>query len=84
MIAGFQVGNKWSLDFQVGYKFRFFGEDAEVAARLCNIMAFPDRNFLSASCPVHRLPVYARRLVEAGYKVQDPVKELASSLRPVA
>lgn len=54
---------------QVGYKFRFFGDDAEIAARLCNIMAFPDRNFLSASCPVHRLPVYARRLVEAGYKV---------------
>eukprot|EP00884_Botryococcus_braunii_P017424 jgi/Botrbrau1/4365/Bobra.105_2s0012.1 len=57
------------LIIEVGYKFRFFGEDAEIAARLCNIMAFPDRNFLSASCPVHRLPVYARRLVEAGYKV---------------
>jgi hypothetical protein len=29
----------------------------------------PDHNFLSASFPVYRLPVYTRRLVNAGYKV---------------
>ena len=54
---------------QVGYKFRFFGEDAEVAARECNIFAYPDRNFMTASIPVPRLRVYVRRLVEAGHKV---------------
>ena len=55
---------------QVGYKFRFFGEDAEVAARECNIFCYPDRNFMTASIPVPRLHVYVRRLVEAGHKVR--------------
>ena len=54
---------------QVGYKYRLFGEDAEVASSLCNIFSYPDRNFMTASVPVHRLHVYVRRLVEAGYKV---------------
>lgn len=82
---------------QVGYKMRFFGEDAgapsttdccscimpihnaahqaslcaaaEIASKECNIFAFPDHNFLTASIPVPRLHVYVRRLVEAGYKV---------------
>ena len=54
---------------QVGYKFRFFGEDAEIAARECNIFCYPDRNFMTASIPVPRLHVYVRRLVEAGFKV---------------
>ena len=54
---------------QVGYKYRLFGEDAEIASSLCNIFSYPDRNFMTASVPVHRLHVYVRRLVEAGYKV---------------
>jgi DNA mismatch repair ATPase MutS len=55
---------------QVGYKFRFFGEDAEVASRDTNIFAYPDRNFMTASIPVPRLHVYVRRLVEAGHKAR--------------
>lgn len=55
---------------QVGYKYRFFGEDAENAARVCGIFSYPDRNFMTASVPVPRLHTYVRRLVEAGYKVR--------------
>lgn len=54
----------------MGYKYRLFGEDADIASSHCNIFAYPDRNFMTASVPVHRLHVYVRRLVEAGYKVR--------------
>jgi hypothetical protein len=54
---------------QCGYKFRFFGEDAELAARCLNIYAFADHNFMTASIPIHRLHVYVRRLVRQGNKV---------------
>ncbi|GIL42499.1 hypothetical protein Vafri_459, partial [Volvox africanus] len=54
---------------EVGYKMRFFGEDAETAARVCNLWAHMDHNFLTASFPVYRLPVYVRRLCRAGYRV---------------
>ena len=57
------------LMIEVGYKMRFFGEDAETASRVCNILCFPDHNFLSASVPVQRTHVHIRRLVRAGYKV---------------
>ncbi|KAL0026611.1 hypothetical protein WJX77_010338 [Trebouxia sp. C0004] len=57
------------LIVEVGYKMRFFGEDADTASKECNIFAYPDHNFLTASIPVPRLHVYVRRLVEAGYKV---------------
>ena len=57
---------------QVGYKYRLFGEDADIASSHCNIFSYPDRNFMTASVPVHRLHVYVRRLVEAGYKVCSP------------
>ncbi|EFJ39164.1 hypothetical protein VOLCADRAFT_101290, partial [Volvox carteri f. nagariensis] len=73
------------LIVEVGYKMRFFGEDAEVAARVCNLRCFGmygclfdfftvrwshmDHNFLTASFPVYRLPVYVRRLCRAGYRV---------------
>ncbi len=42
---------------------------ADIASKECNIFAYPDHNFLTASIPVSRLHVYVRRLVEAGYKV---------------
>jgi DNA mismatch repair ATPase MutS len=49
------------LLLQVGYKMRFFGEDAETASRVCNIYCYPDHNFMTASIPVHRLPIHVRR-----------------------
>ncbi|KAJ2907012.1 putative dna mismatch repair protein msh3 protein [Zalerion maritima] len=70
------------LIVEVGYKFRFFGEDARTAAKELSIVCIPGKfrydehpseahwdRFASASIPVHRLPVHAKRLVAAGHKV---------------
>ncbi|KAM3730106.1 hypothetical protein ACB098_12G062400 [Castanea mollissima] len=57
------------LMVEVGYKYRFFGQDAEIAARVLGIYAHLDRNFMTASVPTFRLNVHVRRLVSAGYKV---------------
>ncbi|KZO95721.1 DNA mismatch repair protein MSH3 [Calocera viscosa TUFC12733] len=54
---------------EVGYKYRFFGEDATIASKELGIAAFPNRNFMSASIPVHRRPVHVKKLVSRGYKV---------------
>ncbi|KAK7951375.1 MutS domain V [Apiospora aurea] len=70
------------LIMEVGYKFRFFGEDARIAAKELSIVCIPGKmrydehpseahldRFASASIPVPRLPVHAKRLVAAGHKV---------------
>lgn len=57
------------LMVEVGYRYRFFGEDAEIAARVLGIYAHVDHNFLTASIPTFRLNVHVRRLVSAGFKV---------------
>ena len=49
------------LFVECGYKYRFFGEDAEIASKVLNIGCFPDHNFMVASIPVHRLNVHLRR-----------------------
>ena len=54
---------------EVGYRFRFFGEDAAVAAAVLGIVAHPYRSFLTASVPTFRLGFHVRRLVAAGHKV---------------
>ena len=68
--------------YEVGYKFKFFGEDARTAAKELSIVCIPGKfrydehiseahidRFASASIPVHRLHVHVKRLVAAGYKV---------------
>lgn len=70
------------LVVEVGYKFRFWGEDARIAAKELNIVCIPGKyrfdehpseahydRFASASIPVHRLHVHVKRLVSAGHKV---------------
>ncbi|XP_061117730.1 DNA mismatch repair protein Msh3 isoform X1 [Conger conger] len=57
------------LCVECGYKYRFFGGDAEIAARELNIFCHLDHNFMTASIPTHRLFVHVRRLVSQGYKV---------------
>jgi len=70
------------LIVEVGYKFKFFGEDARIAAKELSIVCISGKlrydehpseahldRFASASIPVHRLPVHAKRLVAAGHKV---------------
>jgi len=70
------------LIVEVGYKFKFFGEDARIAAKELSIVCIPGKmrydehaseahldRFASASVPVHRLHVHVKRLVKAGHKV---------------
>ncbi|KAK8376623.1 hypothetical protein O3P69_009914 [Scylla paramamosain] len=57
------------LFVECGYKYRFFGNDAEIAAKELNIVAHLDHSFMTASIPTHRLYVHVRRLVAKGYKV---------------
>jgi len=67
---------------EVGYKYRFFGEDARIAAKELQIVCIPGKmrydehpseahlnRFASASFPTHRLHVHVKRLVQAGHKV---------------
>lgn len=49
------------LFVECGYRYRFFGEDAETASRVLKISCYPDHNFLTASIPSHRLNVHLRR-----------------------
>ena len=70
------------LVVEVGYKYKFFGEDARIAAKELGIVCIPGKmrydehhseahldRFASASIPVHRLHVHVKRLVSAGHKV---------------
>lgn len=70
------------LIVEVGYKFKFFGEDSRIAAKELGIMCIPGKfrydehaseahldRFATASVPVHRLHVHVKRLVDAGHKV---------------
>ena len=67
---------------EVGYKFKFWGEDARIAAKELSIVCIPGKfrfdehpseahldRFASASIPTHRLHVHVKRLIGAGHKV---------------
>jgi DNA mismatch repair protein MSH3 len=67
---------------EVGYKYRLFGEDARIAAKVLSIVCIPGKfrfdghaseahltKFASASFPTHRLSVHVKRLINAGCKV---------------
>jgi len=67
---------------EVGYKYKFFGEDARTASKELGIVCIPGKlrydehsseahldRFASASFPTHRLQVHVKRLVQANYKV---------------
>ncbi|KAJ3164440.1 Mismatch repair protein msh3 [Geranomyces variabilis] len=57
------------LLIEVGYKFRFFGQDAKDAAKELNIVAYRDHSMYTAGIPTHRLHVHVQKLVQLGYKV---------------
>ncbi|KAG5647140.1 hypothetical protein DXG03_001095 [Asterophora parasitica] len=57
------------LMIAVGYKYRFFGDDAKAAATELGMVAFNDRNFLVASIPLHRRNVHLKNLLSKGYRV---------------
>ncbi|KAF5850199.1 hypothetical protein GGP41_002473 [Bipolaris sorokiniana] len=67
---------------EVGYKYKFFGEDARIASKELGIVCIPGKfrydehpseahldKFASASFPTHRLQVHVKRLVQANHKV---------------
>ncbi|KAK4686072.1 DNA mismatch repair protein MSH3, partial [Tremellales sp. Uapishka_1] len=67
-----EIKAKWPdvlLMTEVGYKYKFHGEDAKTASKELGIAAFPSRNFYSASIPVHRLHIHVKKLISLGYKV---------------
>ena len=49
------------LFVECGYRYRFFGKDAEIASKVLNIGCFLDHNFKTGSIPVHRLNIHIRR-----------------------
>lgn len=73
------------LAVQVGYKYKFFGRDAQIAAKILNIMYIPGRIGLNPECtpaqdelydrfsycsiPDVRLHVHLKRLIHQGLKV---------------
>ena len=57
------------LMVECGYRMRFFGSDATIAAKVLSIYAHKDHNFIVASVPTYRTVVHCKRLVAAGYKV---------------
>ncbi|KAL5477925.1 hypothetical protein EMCRGX_G024782 [Ephydatia muelleri] len=69
---------------ECGYRYRFFGKDAEIAAKELNIICYPDHNFFCASIPIHRLYVHVRRLVAAGYKVGVAKQMETAALKAVS
>ncbi|KAJ6496538.1 DNA mismatch repair protein MSH3 [Mycena vitilis] len=57
------------LMVEIGYKYKFFGEDAKVAAKELGMVCFTDRNFFVASIPTHRKDIHLKKLLSQGYKV---------------
>ncbi|XP_032796039.2 DNA mismatch repair protein Msh3 isoform X4 [Daphnia magna] len=57
------------LVVECGYKFQLFGEDADRAGTILNMVAYKKNNFLSCSFPLHRLLVHVKKLVAHGCKV---------------
>ena len=51
------------LFMECGYRYRFFGQDAELASDVLKIAAYQDHSFMTASIPTHRLNVHLRRSV---------------------
>ncbi|KAJ2746478.1 Mismatch repair protein msh3 [Coemansia sp. BCRC 34301] len=72
------------LAVEVGYKYRFFGEDARIASRVLGIMCTQANNFYNASIPTPRLMVHVRRLVHAGYKVGVVQQQETAALKAVS
>ncbi|PWN47643.1 hypothetical protein IE53DRAFT_238042 [Violaceomyces palustris] len=57
------------LIIEVGYKFKFYDEDARIASKELNIMCFKERNLMTAMIPIHRLSVHVKKLISLGHKV---------------
>ncbi|KIY51004.1 hypothetical protein FISHEDRAFT_38295 [Fistulina hepatica ATCC 64428] len=72
------------LMIEVGYKYKFFGEDAQIAAQELGMIAFQDRNFQVASIPVHRRDVHLKKLLSQGYRVGIVSQTETAALKKVS
>lgn len=68
------------LAIQVGYKYKFFGDDAKIVSKLINIMLIPnsDERFNYCSIPDNRLHVHLKKILDYGHIV-GVVKQTQSS-----
>lgn len=71
------------LMIEVGYKYKFFGDDAKIAAKELGIVAYPDRNFIVASIPIHRRDIHLRKLLSRGHKVGIVAQTETAALKKV-
>ncbi|KAJ2917229.1 hypothetical protein MD484_g3189, partial [Candolleomyces efflorescens] len=52
------------LMIEVGYKYKFFDDDAKVADKELGMVSFHDRNYLVASVPTHRRDIHLKKFVD--------------------
>lgn len=62
--------------YQVGYKYLFFGDDADVASTVLRTFTYTKHTLLISPVPASRIGITIRRLVEAGHKVRCTFPEL--------
>ncbi|KAG7452688.1 uncharacterized protein BT62DRAFT_958683 [Guyanagaster necrorhizus] len=72
------------LMIEVGYKYRFFGDDAKVASKELGMVSFNDRNFLVASIPSHRRDIHLKKLLSQGYRVGIVQQTETAALKKVS
>lgn len=71
------------LVVECGYKYQLFGEDAEQAGRILNMVAYKKNNFLGCSFPLHRLSIHIKKLVTHGCKVGIVRQKETTALKAV-
>jgi len=54
---------------EVGYKMKFFEQDARIASQVLNIACYTEKNLVTAMVPVARVHFHIKRLIAQGYKV---------------
>ncbi|KAK4053862.1 Mismatch repair protein msh3 [Microbotryomycetes sp. JL201] len=72
------------LAVEVGYKYRFYEEDAKIASRVLSIAHFMKNNMLTAGIPTHRLTVHIKRLLNAGYTVGVVRQKETAALKKIS
>lgn len=82
-IIQFKSDNKDKmLLFQVGYKYKLYGEDAKAGSEILNIMYVEDKKndiFSYCSFPIFKLHINLKRLLNFGYKI-GVVKQVESAI----
>ncbi|KAI9549946.1 putative MSH3 [Daphnia sinensis] len=71
------------LVVECGYKYQLFGEDADKAGTILNMVVYKKNNFLSCSFPLHRLLVHVKKLVAHGCKVGIVRQQETAALKAI-